>query len=72
MMDLTDLRNRAEGFHRNFLRECDICGYRDQWHAYRNEADWSARLIELHDKYIEALHKFYLARDGEKGVLGHI
>ncbi len=28
-------------------------------------------LKALNDEYTKALHEFYLARDGDKGVLGH-
>ena len=43
----------------DFYRECERC-----------EGNVSPSLLMLYDAYISALHAFYLARDGERGVLG--
>lgn len=78
MTTLTSLRLKALHLRANeaeadFIAACCAAGYAGQFSAYRAEeagAVWTPALVAVHAAYIEALHAFYLARDGERGFLG--
>ncbi len=40
------------------------------YHADMNGSNIPSEVYEASDKYMNAVHKFYKARDGEKGFLG--
>lgn len=83
---LTDLRDRYTCLHAGFLATIDreFPG-RGEWDWYRalqqggrrntdtsdDDALAASETIRAaHDAFIKALHEFYRARDGERGVLG--
>lgn len=72
-MTLTELNEAANHAEAEFDTACRSAGYGDRWAAYRADmrgAVWPFALIEADKAYTQALHAFYLARDGERGVLG--
>ena len=47
-------------------------GYVDEWDAYRREigTPWPQACTDAHAAWMNALHAYYLARDGSNGFLG--
>jgi hypothetical protein len=67
------LRRRAADLEAIFETACSENGYRDRWAAYRAEeagAVWPESVRVAHDAWTDAVHRFYAARDGERGFLG--
>lgn len=69
-MTLIELQGEAHKLEAKFLIVAEDAGYADRWHYYQNERLAPATVHAAHDIWIAALHRFYLARDGERGVLG--
>lgn len=67
-----DLKLEADLRYEEFVETCSVHGFRDKWEFYRADeaGEDHPEVKQAHDDYIEALHRFYKARDGEKGFLG--
>ena len=72
-MTLAALRDHADAEWNRFITVCHSHGFADEWAAYRAEkagAAWHDAMNAAHRDAMRALHAFYGARDGERGVLG--
>jgi hypothetical protein len=69
---LADLRDEAKRLEAAFVATVQSAGYADEWDAYRREigVPWPAECNDAHDRWMVALHDYYTARDGSRGVLG--
>lgn len=78
MTDFQSLRGKHEALFEVFEQSCRDHGFADEWAAYRShdglcgepKTPWPDALLNAHTDYINALHDFYLFRDGPLGFLG--
>lgn len=76
---LQALKDAASEARLAFINACKQAGYADEGEAYRADRDrcvgepstvWPEDLDQAHVRYLDALHTYYTARDGDKGFLG--
>ena len=73
MTNVFTLKRIADEKQAAFVVACKAHGFADEWAFYKAEQAGERIPLEVlcaNDEHTKALHAFYVARDGEGGVLG--